>query len=314
MTVARLRRLAAAAALAVAAAGCGLGPGERTEGEATLTVTRDYGTEPMVEAVVTDPSESETVIRFLDREAEITTRFGGDFVHSINGLAGEYHDGSVRDWFFYVDGLWSPVGSAEREVLAGQRIWWDYRDWTHATRVPAVVGSWPEPFAQAAADEPLPVSVQCRGADPPCEAVAEALDRAGVHAEIELPDPAGAEGETARLLVGPWPTLRDDPAAALLDGGPRDSGVFARFERVAEGWELLSFDEGAQTVSQEAEGAGLVAALRDGERPPTWLVTGTDADGVNAAVELLDAASLENRYAVATAGDRIWALPEESAR
>ena len=32
------------------AAGCGLGPGESSEGEATLTVTRDYGAEPMLEA------------------------------------------------------------------------------------------------------------------------------------------------------------------------------------------------------------------------------------------------------------------------
>ena len=28
------------------------------------------------------------MIRFLDREAEITTRYGGGFVQSINGTAG----------------------------------------------------------------------------------------------------------------------------------------------------------------------------------------------------------------------------------
>ena len=64
------------------------GPGESSEGEATLTVTRDYGAEPVLEVSEQDPAETETVIRFLDREAEITTRYGGGFVQSIDGTAG----------------------------------------------------------------------------------------------------------------------------------------------------------------------------------------------------------------------------------
>ena len=90
------------------------------------------------------------MIRFLDREAEITTRYGGGFVQSIEGLGGTVTAGRSFDWFFFVDGIESSVGSAEREVRGGHRIWWDYRDWTDAMRVPAVVGSWPEPFLQQA--------------------------------------------------------------------------------------------------------------------------------------------------------------------
>ena len=78
-----------AALVAVATPGCGLGPGESSDGEATLTVTRDYGAEPMLEATESEPSASETVIRFLDREAEITTRYGGGFVQSIDGVSGQ---------------------------------------------------------------------------------------------------------------------------------------------------------------------------------------------------------------------------------
>ena len=146
--------LATAAALACAAAvaGCGFGPGPSSEGTATLTVTRDYGSKTLVDATDDGPAlESETVIRFLDREADITTRYGGGFVQSIDGLAGAERGGRRYDWFFYVNGIESPVGAAEVHVHGGDRIWWDYRDWTGAMRVPAVVGSWPEPFAQAAA-------------------------------------------------------------------------------------------------------------------------------------------------------------------
>ena len=85
MSAARI--LAAALALcAAAAAGCGLGPG-KDEGDVDLTVTRDYGTKVMLQK--TDSiRESDTVLRLLDRNAEITTRYGGGFIQSIDGLAG----------------------------------------------------------------------------------------------------------------------------------------------------------------------------------------------------------------------------------
>jgi hypothetical protein len=56
-------------------------------------------------------------------------------------------------------------------------------------------------------------------------------------------------------------------------------------------------------------GTGLVAAVREGDEQPTWLVTGTDEAGVDAAVELLDDASLRDRYAVATEGGEEVPLP-----
>ncbi len=87
----RFRTLAPALAALVAAAlgaGCGFGPGESSEGEATLTVTRDYGAEELIEATREDPPESETVMRVLDSEAEIETRYGGGFVQSIEGISG----------------------------------------------------------------------------------------------------------------------------------------------------------------------------------------------------------------------------------
>ena len=83
----RPRILAAAlASCAAAVAGCGLGPGQ-DEGEVSLAVTRDYGTKVMVEKS-DSIRESDTVLRLLDRNADITTRYGGGFIQSIDGLAG----------------------------------------------------------------------------------------------------------------------------------------------------------------------------------------------------------------------------------
>ena len=316
MPVVRIRWLAAAAAIlaAAASAGCGFGPGEGSGGEATLTVTRDYGAEPLLEAVAPDPPESETVIRLLDREAEIATRFGGGFVHSIDGVKGELAGGRRHDWFFFVDGIESSRGAAEVAVRGGDRIWWDYRDWTDALRTPAVVGSWPEPFAQASAGaEQAPVKVVCAGARGPCDEAAARLAAEGVDASVaSSPAEDSQSGTSLRLLVGPWSEVRRDPTAALLAEGPETSGVFAHFARGSGGWQLVGLDPHAEEVDRLGPGAGIVAALRKGEDPPTWVVAGVDAPGVAAAVELLDADSLANRYAVAVDGEEAIRLPVET--
>ena len=54
---------------------------------------------------------------------------------------------------------------------------------------------------------------------------------------------------------------------------------------------------------------GLLAAVRAGEGPPTWLVTGGGAAGVRAAARRLDSRDLRDRYAVAATSGREIALP-----
>src|SRR5262245_20405612 len=101
--------LVALGAVALVAAGCGFGPGPSSEGTARLLVTRDYGAERLLRASEEGPAESETVLRFLDREADIQTRYGGGFVQSIEGLSGGLTGGRSFDWFFYVNGIESEV-------------------------------------------------------------------------------------------------------------------------------------------------------------------------------------------------------------
>jgi Domain of unknown function (DUF4430) len=302
------RRLAAATALACAlvAVGCGLGAGPSSSGTATLTVTRDYGSRVLVEATADHPPSSETVMRFLDREAEITTRYGGGFVQSIDGVSG----GHSEDWFFYVNGIESPIGAAEVRVKGGDRIWWDYRDWSGAMRVPAVVGSWPEPFAQASAEDPEPVRVVCLGVHPACSAAADRLAEAGVTAKVASRAQEGSDSGTPRLLVGPWTRVQGDPAMSGLRLGTASTGVFATFKGSFDTeWRLIGADQALDPTRNFGSGAGLVAALgRDGD-PPTWIVTGSGASAVHRAAGALDSRSLRNRYAVAATAHGTVPLP-----
>jgi hypothetical protein len=285
---------------ALAAAGCGLGPGKGV-GDVSLTVTRNYGSRQVLEPQSDAATESDTVMRVLDRDAEISTRYGGGFVQSIEGLEAEEGADGPLDWFFYVNGVESTVGAADYPLRGGDAIWWDYRNWGAAMRVPAVVGSWPQPFTGGYDGRRRPVAVECLGGGEACGLVRQRLEDAGVAIAAGSPDGA------IRVLVGPWGRLRRDPAAAQIEKGPQVSGVFARFSprgpAGAPGCRLEALDESGHTQSRIGAGAGLVAATRRYEAPPTWLVTGCDRAGVARAAELLDEADLREHYAVLAEAD-----------
>lgn len=292
---------------ALAAAGCGLGAGEEV-GSVELTVTREFGSAPVLEATV-EANESDTVMRVLESEAEIETRYGGGFVKSIEGFEEGRRGGHPFDWFFFVDGVESPIGAADYELRGGERIWWDYRDWEATNRVPAVVGSWPAPFTDGYEGKAHPAAVECLGGGGACAEVRAALRSEGVAVAAGVPDGA------IRVLVGTWDRVREDPAAALIEDGPEESGVYADFERQAGGvgsagaFSLVALGVDGEPAEDLGPDAGLLAATRRYEAPPVWVVTGGTPGAVQAAAGLLEPEVLRDHYAVASASGKETPLP-----
>lgn len=290
---------------ALAAAGCGVGAGKGL-GQAELTVTRDFGARRVAGPVRDRVTESDTVMRLLEREARISTRYGGGFVQSIDGIEGAERGGRRYDWFYYVDGVEATVGAADHALRGGDAVWWDYRDWSAATGVPAVVGSWPQPFAGGDGGGRRPVAVECLGAGRACVEVKRKLARAGVRGRLSSPPGA------IRVLVGPWARVREDATAARIEDGPRASGVFAELRRAGRSFELWGLDEAGAPARRFGPNAGLVAATRQGEAPPVWVVTGAGERGVRAAAGALDSRDLRDRYAVVAEQGRVEPLPSPS--
>lgn len=302
--VSRRRGAAVATTLlvaALAAAGCGLGPGAGV-GSVELTVTREFGAAPMLERSF-EANESATVMRLLEGSAAISTRYGGGFVQAIDGVEAARRDGRSFDWFFFVDGVESPIGAADFALEGGERVWWDYRDWSGTNNVPAVVGSWPAPFVGGYEGRRHPVVVECEGGGRSCGLAREAIEAAG--AAVSAGSPPGA----IRVLVGPWARLRSDPAAALIETGPRVSGVFADFELRRGRYALVGLDPSGEPSRAFGPGAGLVAATRRYEAPPVWVVTGATPAAVRVAAGLLDGAKLRDHYAVASEKAKETPLP-----
>jgi uncharacterized protein DUF4430 len=134
-----VRRLAPVALAALLAAGCGAGQ----KGQASLWVTRDRGARVLL---VESVPAGLTAMQALQRVADVKTRYGGRFVQSINGIAGNVT--AQRDWFYFVNGYEADRGAAEYRLRPGDVEWWDFRSWAAAggEHVPVVVGAFPEPF------------------------------------------------------------------------------------------------------------------------------------------------------------------------
>jgi uncharacterized protein DUF4430 len=302
---------ALAALLAALLAGCGAGAGN-TPSQTRLTVTHDFGTRMQHELATPKVSGSETVMRLLQRNTKVTTRFGGGFVQSIDGVAGGRRAGRPFDWFYYVNGVEASEGAAAMRLHPGDRVWWDRHDWGAAMRVPAVVGSFPEPFLHGVGGRRLPVRVECADPSAPvCDEIFKRLTGLDVPAAKGGLRTAQVE-QTLRVVVGPWIAARDDLALRQLESGPARSGVYAR--PAADGRTIRPLDPRGRPTRRLGAGTGLIAAARVGDGPPVWVVTGTDDAGVAAAAGAFTRRALDRRFAVAVVGGRPVALPEAPAR
>ncbi len=202
------------------------------------------------------------------------------------------------DWFIYLDGILTDQGAGGLRVAGGDRIWWDHHEWGLTPDVPAVVGSFPEPFRHGAGGR-TPVKIQCeQPRAQACDAVAQRLEQFGVDA-TRGPLRRSTRDASLRIVVGAWKGVRDGtPEARSLDQGPKSSGVFARFGD--DGASLALLDPRGGVAKRLAGDAGLIAATRQPGRPPVWFVTGTDAGGVTAAAQAFDESVLRNHFAIAT--------------
>jgi len=297
--------LAIATATAVAIAGCGLGAGPGTS-NVTVTVSRAFGSTRVARLNVGRVPGSETVMRLLERHFRISTRYGGGYVESIDGLSGS---GSHLDWFYYVNGIEAPQGAATTGVHGGDRIWWDLHDWSASQDTPAVVGSFPEPFVHGIGGKRLPTVLECAGdVSHACQSVSNELTAIGVPVASQGIG-TGSGTDSLAVEVGTWRDLRGEIVESLIDQGPGSSGVYAKFA----GDTLQLLNPHGDVVTTLGAGAGLIAATSESSSEPTWLITGTDPAGVAAAAAAFTAAALDGHFALAVQGTGRLPVPLQAS-
>ncbi len=211
-----LRRLALLLAAACLLAGCG--EEAAGKGNAALWITRDRGSEVILTATV--PAEI-SAMEALRRKADVETRYGGRFVHSIEDIEGGVTD--QRDWFFYVNGYEADLSAAEYRLRDGDVAWWDFRAWEREGEARVVVGAFPEPFLHGYAGKTRPAVVRYEGPQlRRANAIARGIGASSV-APLGTPVPRGAnvfelrsgpDRATAELLG----ETAGDPVRFVLSG------------------------------------------------------------------------------------------------
>jgi len=292
------------AVAAVAIASCGLATG-RGSSDVTLTVTSGFGTTQLGSVTAHRVSGSETVLRMLERSFRVSTRDPGGSVESIDGLS---VTSSGRDWAYYVNGVQAPIGPAKTAIHGGDRIWWDLHDGSGADTIPAVVGSFPEPFVHGTGGRRLPTELECAGdVGAACKQVSNELAALGIPVATQLFG-TGSGTDSLAVVVGTWRDVHDALLAAVIEHGPSASGVYARFAGPG-GDALQLLDPRGRVVRTLGAGAGLIAATASDSSQPTWVITGTDRAGVTAAAAALTAPRLHDHFALAVQGASAIPLP-----
>ena len=308
----RSRALAAvpiALATSLACAGCGFGLGLKP-GAVRLRVTQDFGARQLGFISRSTPAGGETDLSLLGRRfPKITTEpvplgSASSGIVSVAGLTA----GAPKRWTLFVNGVHASKSAAETKVHKGDQVWFDLHDQSAAATIPAVVGSFPEPFTSGINGQRYPTTLECSPRfKAECASVTRELRRDGVVASPGGPG-YGSGPDTLSINIGTWHQLYGEVAAQLVKYGPGASGVYARF--TAGGRQIALEDAAGQVVKTLGPDSGLIAATANSDDPaPTWLVTGTDDAGVRAAVRALTARSLSGHFALAVHGPTRYPVP-----
>jgi hypothetical protein len=167
-----------------------------------------------------------------------------------------------------------------------------------------VVGAWPEPFEHGIDGKRFPLTLACADVERACDEVEQRLENQDVTSSRTSLHTANGMN-TLRILIGTWSQLKGEAAAAQLERGPNVSGVYAMPHD--DSFDFL--DENGEVADTQSGSVGLVAATTCCGQQPTWIVTGTDDAGVEAAAAGLRQDILHNRFAVALVAGRAVPLP-----
>lgn len=315
----RARRLVslAAAAAVLGLAGCGQ-IDEKGAGVRVL-ITTDQGARSLLDERGVKATDDEPALAVLERATTIEADPRGN----VTAVAGRRADGDRR-WTLWLNG--SPMRSGAlaatkadvnlqqlpvldtvrtTKVSEGDTLWLDLGSSPVVAR--GVVGTYPEPFLHGQEGKRWPVRVECgqqRGRA--CRMVRDALVRYDIPAVTNLVR-TSYNPESARIAVGTWKQLREDPSLGLAERGATTTGISV--VPAADGRSIGLADPQGRIARTLGAGAGAIFATRWRDEPPSWAVTGTDEAGVLRAAGALDETVLRRRIAVGVQGGDVVGVP-----
>lgn len=236
----------------------------------------------------------------LTQSVEVETRYGGGFVNAIGGIRSQFPE-VKKDWFLYINGLQSNSGAGSYTLHPGDVEHWDFRDWSFWGFTPAIIGDFPEPFLHGYDGRvPPTVIVYDESLQEEAQSLRDYLIQLGIE-DVSTTNTAGLsqdEKESCHLiLVG----TANCPLISELNQVYRKLGLFVHFDA----GRMIALNSSGEIEKRYGSGTGVIQATQNPWNPRgigacenvVWMISGTDEDGVRAAVAALTKYHSELKYA-----------------
>lgn len=279
-----------------------------------VVATQDFGRQLMFDQTV-ELTPGTPAIEALQQVAAVETAYGGGFVNAIDSVRSGFGQGLTRDWFVYFNGIAAGAGALNYGCQDGDVQSWDFHDWAFRMFVPALVGSFPEPFLHGYHGDIRPtVVVYDDGFNAQAAALEAALAGRGV-ADLSVKHVTELTGDDRShsnlIIIG----TSECSLLAELNAAWDRLGFFVHFEDGV----MVAYDVTGNVGATYGPGTGLLQATQNPWNPKgtaacenvAWMVSGTDRSGVEGAVDALVTCPEELRYACAAviAGGEVVRVP-----
>lgn len=254
-----------------------------------LVVSQDFGKTIILSQKI-EINDKTSVIDALKKVAVVETKYGEGFIDSIDGLKSEFGSGKKLDWFYYVNGF-SPNFAANQYFLQeGDKVQFDFHDWSYQLHIPAYLGEFPEPLKNGFNGKTFPTTIVF---SPEFEAKAKQLqqflqEKYQINSEI-IPFSQLSEQQKKSnnlLLLAPL----NNALIVEINSNHRRNGLFLYFEN-NELIELNSLGE----RNNSFDSAGAIFAVANfwndkgilAQENIVFVFTGTNNESIEKAIDIV---------------------------
>ena len=278
--------------------------------EIQLTVSRDFSSEILFAKEIQIQS-GETVLDVLEKNLEVETSSGG-FINAIKGLKSAVEGETGKDWFFYINGIAANCSAKAYHLKPGDKIVWDYHPWNGNSFIPAIIGSYPEPFINGFEGKTKGTRIYY-SKDSRDEALKIKQSLAGMKAKnvVEAPIPQNFEvlSDYPSIIIGEYENLikNKNIAKLLADGNQR--GVFISFAKKRV--EILNYSGLIKKTCSPSTGVVFATSSSLGDTAPVWIITSLEHKGIEDITNLICSKpkGIKDYYGVAYNDGKIERLP-----
>ncbi len=279
-----------------------------------ITVTENFGNS-LVFSKEAEVLKGESAMDALNKVADITCIYGGGFVESINGVKSKNMggEGEKKGWFYYINGMLSPISAVQYILYPGDVERWDFHDWSSNRMVTAIIGDFPEPFLHGFRGNVRDtVIVYSKKFSDSAYELQQALDDVGVSISVKLFEELSNNEKCGNnlILIGEYDNLLINE----LNKDFYNLGWFIEFY----GNDIKIFTESSKE-KQIFDHGGIIIATQNpwnskgnwnGENV-VWVVSGITAEDVDEAVETLvnNPEGIKNSISVVIVDGNIFEVP-----